>query len=219
MAIERTYIDDENTETALFKLSEYLIKTAVSKYFTKVENKDGVISCYTADDFLMMTIEYPLNSAGVTVHTRNGTSFNIKTGISSFPHLSYGYRCNNDISFKIVSSSGSTNYPFALAVTKDESGNTVIIAEDNLRPSPSASSTPVYIINENSDAINPMRAVRYDMPDFVKTVLAPLVVAGSSGNYTPDVFLQLFGHNTEQGTLDIDGVKYFSNGLWCIKDE
>lgn len=215
MAIKKTYIDYENTETALTRLSEYLTKTAVPKYFSKVENTDGAVSCYTADNFLMMTISYPLSSAGVTIHTRNGTSVNIKTGSSSYTKFSNAYECINGISFQISSSS---NLSPAFAITKDDDGNTVIVTTSNLRI-PSDATISVYIINENSGAINPIKTVRYDAYDFVKTVLAPLVVAGDNGNYTPDAFLQLFGHNTEHGTLDINGVKYFSNGLWCIKDE
>lgn len=217
MAIERTYIDDANTDTAFTKLYDYLGTPAVQDYFSNVENSGTVISCYS-NDILIMTIEYPMSSKGVTIYTRNGTSVNINTGISSSPRLSYGYKCSNGISFKIVSS-GGTDYPFALTITKDESGNTVIIAENNLRPSLSTSAVPVYIINSDSDEISPLRLVRYSAPNFSKTVLAPLVVPGSNGNYTPNVFLQMFGHNTEQGTLDIGGIKYFSNGLWCIKDE
>lgn len=219
MAIKRTYIDDENTETALAKLSEYLTKTAVPKYFSKVESSDGLISCYTDNDFLMMTIEYPLHTKGVTIYTKNGTSVNIRTALSTYTRFGCAYECVNGISFK-VNSSGTSNYPFALTITKDESGNTVVIAENNLRPSSSSSNTvSVYIINENSDETSPLRTVRYDAVAFSKTVLAPLVVNGSSGNYAPNVFLQLFDHNNEQGTLDIGGVKYFSNGLWCVKDE
>ncbi len=217
MAVERIYIDDENTETALEKLSEYLKKTAVSKYFSKVEINEDVISCYTDNDFLMMTIGYPLSTAGVTVYTRNGTFLNIKTGSSSYTKFSNAYECINGISFQINQTTTS-NHPFAFTITKDETENTTIVLTNNLRIS-SESTVSTYIINENSGAINPIKTVPYDAHDFVKTVLAPFVVAGDNGNYTPDVFLQLFGHNTEQGTLDINDVKYFSNGLWCIKDE
>lgn len=219
MAIKRTYIDDGNAETALVKLSEYLTTTAVPKYFSKIESSDGVISCYTDNDFLMMTIEYSLQAKGVTIYTKNNTSVNIRTGSTNYTRFSCAYECVNGISFKVNPYSAS-NYPSSLTITKDESGNTVIIAESDLRPSylPSTA-VSVHIINENSDEINPLKTARYDAVGFSKTVLAPLVVNGSDGNYTPNVFLQLFEHNNEQGTLYIDGIKYFSNGLWCIKDE
>lgn len=215
MAIKKTYIDNENTETALVRLSEYLTKTAVPKYFSKVENTDGVVSCYTADDFLMMTVIYPLSTAGVTIHTRNGTSVNIKTGISSYTKFSNAYECINGISFQISSSS---NLSPTFSITKDDDGNTVIVTTSNLRI-PSDATLSVYILNENSGEVSPIKTTSYDSYNFTKTVLAPLVVAGNNGNYTPNAFFQLFGHNTEQGTLDINGVKYFSNGLWCIRDE
>ena len=215
MAIKKTYIYDENAETALSKLSEYLNKTAVPKYFSKVENTDGVISCYTDDNFVMMTIAYPLNSAGVTVYTKNGTSVDLKTGSSSYTKFSNAYECINGISFQISSSS---NLSPAFSITKDNDGNTVIVTTSNLRI-PSDATASVYIINENSGELRSIKTALYDSYNFVKTVLAPFVVAGNDGNYTPDVFLQLFGHNTEIGTLDINGKKYFSNGLWCIRDE
>ena len=93
MAIKKTHIDYENTETALVRLSEYLTKTSVPKYFSKVENTDGVVSCYTADDFLMMTVEYPLNTKGVTIYTKNGMSVNIRTGSNSYPQFYCAYEC------------------------------------------------------------------------------------------------------------------------------
>ncbi|MDE6664873.1 MAG: hypothetical protein K2K14_01605 [Ruminococcus sp.] len=220
MAIKRMHLDDENTETALAKLSEYLTKTAVPKYFSKIESSDGVISCYTDNDFLMMTIEYPFNSAGITIYTRNGMSVNIRTGSSSYLRFYCAYECVNGISFETTHTGSASKPQPSLTITKDESGNTVVISENKLYSSSSSiTALPIYIINENSDEISPLRTVRCNAVAFSKTVLAPLVVNGSSGNYTPNVFLQLFDHNNEQGTLDIDGVKYFSNGLWCIKDE
>ncbi len=220
MAIKRTHLDDGNTDTSFIKLSEYLKKTAVPKYFSKVESSDGVISCYTDNDFLMMTVEYSLSSAGVTIYTRNGMSVNIRTGSSSYLRFYCAYECGSGISFETTHTNGASKPQPSLTITKDESGNTVIISEDKLHSSSSSSTVlPIYIINENSDEISPLRTVRYNAVAFSKTVLAPLVVNGSSGNYTPNVFLQLFDHNNEQGTLDIGGVKYFSNGLWCVKDE
>lgn len=220
MAIEKTYIYDENSDTALAKISEFLTTTAVPKYFSKIENSDGVISCYADNDLLMMTIEYPMNTKGITVYTKNGTSVNINTGNNNCQKISYGYTLKNGISLQIVASSAGAIFPFALAITKDEEENTVIIAENRLMPSASAGVTiPVYIINLNSDEIEQFKVVRYSSSNFKKTVLVPFVVLGSKGNYTPNAFLQLFSHNNEQGTLEINGIKYFSNGLWCVKDE
>lgn len=220
MAIKKTYIYDENAETALSKLSEYLNKTAVPKYFSKVENTDGVISCYTDDNFVMMTIAYPLNSAGVTVYTKNGTSVDLKTGSSTYSKFNNAYECTNGISFQLSSTSSSSNHISAFTITKDEAGNTVIVSVNTLYLSSSHNSAiSIYIINKNSGELRPIKTALYDSYNFVKTVLAPFVVAGNDGNYTPDVFLQLFSHNNETGTLDIEGAKYFSNGLWCIRDE
>lgn len=214
MAIKKTYIDDSDTETALVKLSEYLTNTAVPKYFSKVENADGLISCYTNDDFLMMTIEYPLSPTGVTIHTRNNTSFSTKLN-STTKVFANAYQCVNGISLQI---SNTANQLFGLTITKDEAENTAIVLINSLYPAFS-NQISTYIINENSDVFNPIKTATYDSDNFAKTVLAPLVVLGSDGNYTPNVFLQLFAHNTEQGILDIEGVKYLSNGLWCVKDK
>ncbi|MDE5582795.1 MAG: hypothetical protein K2J08_03725 [Ruminococcus sp.] len=219
MAIERTYIDNTDIDTALAKLAEYLQKKAVPEYFSSVESNEGVISCYTENNFLIMTIEYPMNSKGVTIYTKNGTSVNINTTSSGQQRFGYAYKCDGGVLFNIRTTTGDT-YPCAMAITKDDTGKTVIIAEYRLVPSASTTSNvPVYVVNPDSDSITPVRLARCATPDFSKTVLAPFVVLGTKGNYTPNVFIQLFEHNTEQGTLEIDGVKYFSNGLWCVKDE
>lgn len=219
MAIVRTYINDSDNETALAKLTEYLQKNAVPEYFSKVENSEGTVSCYIENDILMMTVKYSMYSDGLNIYTKNNTSVNIRTSSSGYTRLNYAYKCGKGIFLGIGTNSGDT-YPCALAITKDDAENTTIIAENHLTPSTSSSSViPIYIINSESDSISQLRAVRCATPDFSKTVLLPFVVLGSKGNYTPDVFIQFFEHNTEQGTLEIDGIKYFSNGLWCIKDE
>lgn len=211
--IKRTYIGDTSADLSLENLAEYLQKVTVPKYFSKVEIDSNLISCFV-DDFCMMTIG-TANATGVTVKTKNNTSINIATGSSSYTKFSHAYECNCGIALKMNGSS-----VFGLAITKDVSGNTTIIIEGKLYSSPSSTAViPIYIMNVNSDEINPIRTVRYGTPGFAKTTLAPFVVSGGDGNYTPNAFLQLFEHNTEQGLLEINGVKYFSNGLWCIKDE
>lgn len=212
--IKRTYIGDTSTEVVLENLAEYLQKVTVPKYFSKVEIDSSLISCFV-DDFCMMTIGN-LASVGVTVKTKNNTSLNIATGSSTYTKFSHAYECNCGVAIKIPGSSVN----FGLAITKDEAENTTVIIEGKLYSTPSSSTlVPIYIMNENSDEVSPMRVIRYGTPGFAKTTLAPFVVSGGDGNYTPNVLLQLFEHNTEQGVLEINGAKYFSNGLWCIKDE
>lgn len=214
MAIEKTYIYDENSDTALSKLGDFLAKKTVPNYFSKVENENGIISCYTENDSPIMTIEYPMNTKGITIFTKNGTSININTGNNNCSKFGYGYALKNGLTLQIMT------FPFALAVTKDDEESTVIIAENRFIPAISANTTsPIYIVNFNSDTIEQLKMIRYSCSNFEKTALVPFVVLGSKGNYTPNAFLQIFGHNSEQGTLEINGVKYFSNGLWCIKDE
>lgn len=218
MAIEKTYIYDENSDTALAKLADFLAKKAVLDYFSKVENENGIISCFTENDSLMMTIEYPMNTKNLTIYTKNSTSVNINTGNNNYQKFGYGYALKNGLALQIASATAT--FPFALAVTKDDEENTVIIAENRFIPAISANATsPIYIINFNSDTIEQLKVIRYSCSNFEKTALVPFVVLGGKGNYTPNAFLQIFRHNSEQGTLEIDGVKYFSNGLWCIKDE
>lgn len=214
--IERTYIYDSDTETALANLAEYLEKNAVPRYFTKIESSEGIISCYI-NDLEFLKIGYPLSTAGVTICTNNNTSLNIATGSGSTLRFEYAYSCSHGLMFKVQNSS---DYPFAFAITKDDSENTTIIVENKLYTfASSSSSTTMYILNSNSGEISPFRVVRYKSLSFAKTTLAPLVVSGGAGNYTPNAFLQLFEHNTEQGSLEVNGERYFSNGLWCIKDE
>lgn len=50
------------------------------------------------------------------------------------------------------------------------------------------------------------------------TGLCPMAV-GDTENYTPDVFVMVYAQNRSEGILTIDDITYWSNGLWCIKDE
>lgn len=51
------------------------------------------------------------------------------------------------------------------------------------------------------------------------TVLAPIVVSGTT-DYCPNLFVMVNSqyYGTE-GIIDIDGVKYLSNGYYILKDE
>lgn len=217
MAIERTYIGGSSTAAAAAaKLSTYLNENAVPTYFDRVELNSDTVSCYVGDVRLLRCIMYiNITGNGVTISTESGTTYT-DTVDKSGADFEYAYKCNKGISFTL-----GLNFPFLLTITKDNNGNTTIIYGDgNYFTDPDnskSSSQRIYVVNKDcQNIVSKSFFCRNDAERL--TVLCPLPV-GDTTNYTPDAFLMPYTQYTvANGIIDVDGCKYLSNGLWCVRD-
>lgn len=226
MAITKTnLITAGDLNACANNLYNYLNGNAVPDYFDSVTISETTVSCIKGGKTIL-TFSYP------------GSYMSLKfTGLNSFDHrtvsavecISTAYKCNNGFLLDGSNSSGtSNNCPIML--TKDNGGNVTIGMLEWLNGSSSQitckknATNLLYVLNEKTDFQTYNQVYFFDdakCRQNYQTALVPLPVCGSAGGnyYTPNAFLMPFTQVAEIGKIDINGVKYLTNGLWCIKDE
>lgn len=219
MAIERTHIIYSTLAAeAATNLAEYLNTNAVPKYFDKVELNTDAVSCYVGEvELLKIKMFLNQSGSGVTVTTENGETITL-TGTSTNAQFQYAYKCNNGISFAQELASD-----IVLTITKDNEGNTTIIFVSsssgsylNMAKNSTSGYNKLYVVNKKSQSIFYKFFYCLNRGEQL-TVFCPLPV-GDTAAYTPDAFLMPYTQFTSHGVIDVDGCKYLSNGLWCVKD-
>lgn len=209
MSVEKTYLYSSSSITGMQKLYDFLQANAVPEYFDSVQKESSGVKCYIGShDFFFFGLAQGADK-GIKIKQNNGSVLTLQT--SGYMYMNYGYKCANGLSFSIID--GSTANKQSITFTKDDSGNTVVITTSNLKIS---SSNTLYVINASTG--NTISKTFACADNCGCTSLAPLVV-GDTPNYTPNAFLIPFAQNISECILHIDGIKYLSNGLWCIKDE
>lgn len=224
--ITRTYLYDENTERSVENTYNFLLENAIGEYFSKIQYSDGHISCYIGDlEFLRISPDYMHSSIyGFKVTTESGLEQQFGyTESSDKRWLKYAYKCKNGIAFSITSATNA--FSWAFVITKDNEGNTTIIGTKNLDRAIYGSSTGtiknniLYVINPKVKNIQPLQQAYMTLSELDKISMCPFVVNCEGSTYTPNVFYVPFFNSSSTCTIDIHGVKYMTNGAWCIKDE
>lgn len=205
--------------TSAAGLYDLLTSIAVPDYFTSVVNDSGTIKCYV-DNVLLLAIRSTVSPLQITITTKWGfiRTFNC----ASNRYLQFAYTCKHGIT--LCCDNGLA--PF-LTICKDTNNNTTLVYTETNTIAAVGSSNSVFSVNANSTTPNLANAYQTVITpgrgDFVKTVLAPILVNGNDGDYTDDVRLIVTAQFIMTGnylrTWVIDGVDYFSNGLWVVKDE
>ena len=227
MAIEKKTFDNTSDTAYRNDIYQYLVDNCVPEYFDEIVLEGDNIKC------IKNNIEvFALVSAGITSYYP--VTFKINNGVTeqtcNTSVLRYAYKCKNGISF-----SESFNGRHFLTLCKDNNNETTFVFCNNSQ----SSSTPISIgvpipisspflhmvpngikvicINIKSPSIT-FNAPLFADTQEIKSVLCPLLVSRTE-NYTTDVSLLIYAQDVNQNIVDIDGVKYLSNGLWVIKDE
>lgn len=229
MAIIKKNIYSSTAATNAANLYNFLLEHAVPDYFDSVKLAENglTVSCYVGElEFLKISLPLYVDSSTDTfsVTTSAGKSYGAYTnGNNNF--LNYAYKCNNGVSLKIYGCD-----QFTISIVKNNEGKTAVIfpvsnytSGYKLRVrefSASSGDNPtnrVYVVDVDSDEI---AYISGDMKTGSSlTGIVPLPVTDNGERYTPNAFLIAYAQSVEEGVLDIKGVKYLSNGQWCIKDE
>lgn len=199
-------------------LYDFLTSNAVPKYFDNVVNDNGTITCYVGN-IAFLIIQSTASPLKITVTTKWG--FTRQFTLNS-RYFMTAYLCSKGITLAV-----DNNYAPAFTICKDVSGNTTLVYCEALNIASVGNTSNVWSINVNTTS--PVLQNAYQTVtvagrgDFIKTVLAPILVNGNDGDYIDDVRLIITAQFTMTGnylrTWVIDGVDYFSNGLWVVKDE
>lgn len=226
MAITKTNLKTAGNLTACANnLYNYLNENAVPDYFDSVTISDTTVSCVKGGKTIL-TFSYPENY--MNLKFTGLKEFNYRT-TANFEIISTAYKCNNGFIFD-GSSNDNPTYNAPIMLTKDNMGNITVgileclngaSGEINCKKN---TTNLLYVLNENSDFKTYNQVYFFDNSNCrqnYQTAIVPLPVCGSVGGncYTPNAFLMPFTQVAETGKIDINGTKYLTNGLWCIKDE
>lgn len=223
MKIERTYLYNSDMAENMQNLYDYLLENAVPEYFDSVEITEDkfTISCYIGENkFVEIKKENSgqtnLNTIHIYVDTANAVISGIPTyGAGKPVFITYAYKCRNSISFCASESNADTmNKRIKFTITKDNAGNTTVVCVENYQIGENKTNK-IYTGSENSNVLSLQMFINSAVQ--LLTAKIPFFV-GSSGNYTPDVFLTPYTEYSTPGILEMDGVYYISNGLWCCKE-
>lgn len=199
-------------------LYDFLTANAVPKYFSNVTLSSGVITCYV-DDVAFLTITSTSTPLKVQVTTEWGFT---RAFTLASRYFQTAYLCSGGITLAC-----DNNLVPAFTICKDTAGNTTLVYCETLTVAGTGSTSNLWSINVNTTSPTIQNAYQTiavaGRGDFVKTVLAPILVNGNDGDYVTDVQIILTAQFTMSGNYNrtwvIDGVNYFSNGLWVVSDE
>lgn len=223
MKIERTYLYNSDMAENMQNVYNYLLENAVPAYFDSVtisENK-FTISCYTGENkFMEIRKENSGQSNINTIHVYiNTTNATIGSGLNAGKpvFITYAYKCGNSISFcTSESDADKMNKKIKFTVTRDNTGNTAVVCMGNYQIVTGENKTnKIYTGNKNSNVLSLFACI--NSAGQTLTAKIPFFV-GNVGNYTTDVFLTPYTEYSTAGIIEMDGVHYVSNGLWCCKE-
>ena len=108
-------------------------------------------------------------------------------------------------------------------LTQDDAGNTVAIFSYSGDITRSGERVDLYVYNINSlrkDADTYRTFYRGPNVFYVKNVLCPIMVQDTTtAYYTPNCYLIPFAKDgTTSGEVDMDGTRYYTNGIIALKD-
>lgn len=213
MAIIKTYIYNADEATSSQNILNYLQANAVPDYFDSVELDGNCVLCKVGEHELLKI--YPnltQSGGGYQVYTTTGTALWINSN-SSYMRHAYAYKCKHGISITFIDTSATAAM---LTIAKTKAGVTAIVAPNSLSVSSAAAVSTLCAVGLNSGPPAAMSAKNSITP---LTVLAPVPTSGPEEDYVDGVYFLPFCQTRETGLLDVNGTKYLSNGIWCIKDE
>lgn len=226
MAITKTnLITAGDLNACANNLYNYLNGNAVPDYFDSVTISGTTVNCIKGGKTIL---QFSCPGDKISLKFTGASEFNFSTPYP-FEVIKSAYKCNNGFMFDGATSDNPTfNAPIML--TKDNEGNVTIGILECLNGSSGEinckknNTNLLYVLNEKTDFKTYNRVYFFDDSNCrqnYQTAIVPLPVCGSAGGncYTPNAFLMPFTQVAEIGKIDINGVKYLTNGLWCIKDE
>lgn len=236
MAITKTTIDysaaSAYSDQARWKKQAEILASILAGYTSWISSAEyigttsGIYLTITFTDGLVLSIGY--NSSSQVYYTisgmSNGYTLNITKpapsyGLTAFPYCIW--ETSNGLAFGF----NDNNEPM-LFITRDQNNNTVVAGAQSLTPismvGSSSANILMEIINKNTSANGAFRF--YTIHDAgilppAMTSLAPAVVLGDgNAEYCPNLFIQTFRQYDTFGTIEIDGEKYLTNGVFALKD-
>lgn len=194
-------------------LFDFLTEHTVPEYFDSVtKSTDGnSIYCETGGKTF---INFQIAGDNTYCYIKYADNKNENLGFTmSSMYFDKAYKCKNGIFLSMYQKTNSNHFTPFFALTKDNKGNTVAIITGYFN----SYRDYVAALNLNSTSTHNAVAVNSTKTSCL-TSLCPLVVSDDEA-YTPNAFVLPYAQSRSLNIFEADGVKYLSNGIWCIKDE
>ena len=214
-SIEKTTVKGDTFSETVTNIYNYLLANAVPKYFDSVRLTSNIVECFIGNN-LFLTLSCTNTNRGDIKYYNGSLSYYLSTTESTY-FYNYAWKCEGGISFSL---SNDPNTP-VLTIAKDNAENTVVIfpKSGNLTLSKKTGTRDeMYAISYAAADLSALPPVQRGIffAESAITSFVPFVVNGCS-TYTKNVFIMPTYQYLNAGVLDIGGVKYLSNGLWCVK--
>lgn len=218
MAIQRIIVDASTGDEVLQNVLDVLEEYAVPKYFDSVsietdDNTQNYVSC-VKDEVEILKI-YDTNGHWSIIIATNNSSYTESHGYNAT--IGALWVCENGISFAAGSANALDRFTFTIAL--DENDNTAFILSSFFNEPTNSNPIVVCLSNEVAYSLgycgkSMSKAVSFGY----LTTLCPVPIFQTE-HYLQNVYLMPFCSDVTANVIDIDGEKYVSNGLWCVKDE
>lgn len=129
----------------------------------------------------------------------------------------FAYKNENSISFSFTENGTDTlNSKIKLTITKDNADNTCVVCLSASQIVTGENKTnKIYTAGAETNILSLYSCVNVSGQPL--TARIPLFI-GNTGSYTPYFFLMPYTEYSTAGIIEMDGVRYVSNGLWCCKE-
>lgn len=226
MACKKYLIYNSVEEIAVNNLYKFLERYAVPDYFSKVEydSEALTVTCYNVindNETEAMIIDRPKGYNRVTIYTNSASGERVSVTHSSSSssskakYLVAGYVTDNGIAISAGAEDNTIEGTMIAMITKDTDGRTAIITGATTF---SYVSSVEEIIACNGYYYSPVCNCRTTIVrSIVATTLCPILMPDYNGGYTPNVYVMPFAENRSVGILELNGKRYLSNGVICMK--
>lgn len=189
-------------------ITDTILSLLVPNYFDSYEESDtsGTFDLYKNGAAIATVTGY----GSLKLKYNNGASF--FWNFTSEYTCDYIYSCSNGLAFQFHYNYDATSIGSFL--TKDNNGDPCIV---NLNPA-STDRVTAATYNSTTQSQSLQRATNDPLSDV--TALVPVVLNDDRGSYCPNAFIMVYRQrNNYAEIVDIDGVKYISNGGMVLRDE
>lgn len=221
MYFRKIPVGGSSQSDSISKLYEVLKENGIDNYFNEDEGDEFAIVSASLTfkkktrDFLKIEVlngyyyAYLFGQNNYISCASDGTSVDRITNV----YISdYGIA----IEFSHSKTTDRPNGEAVLIITKDNEDETVVICSEGLKYN---STSTIYVYSPQTGTLIGRKLSCSASTNYGTTSICQLPVCDTVGNYTPYVYLLAYSQTSQPGILEVNGIKYYSNGMYCLRIE
>lgn len=193
------------------KLSEFF-RSLVPDFFSEVDFNNDTITCKDSDGHPLLTLTYNISGYLSIKICTDGKTYNDSTNNTV---TCAGWKCKNG-AFLDYNAGSAAQY--GILITKNNHGIPVIVLS-NYRATPFYGDLSIWSWYNDPMLSN---GLSYNPVVVNQTMFCPFLCAARYGetSYTPDAFYMPYREDfSGTGEVLVNGISYWTNGYWAIRDE